>query len=90
MYDDDKDITYLFSVKASRMKRKNSQVIELIKNAVRDQKQKELAKQTVPGGNMRPPTDSPYTIEQLGEVLGIYEDCMEKRATIALTIHELM
>ena len=39
---------------------------------------------------MRPPTDSPYTIEQLGEVLGIYEDCMEKRATIALAIHELM
>ena len=90
MYDDDNDITYPFSVKASRMKRKNSQVIELIKTAVRDQKRKELAKQKVPGGNMRPPTDSPYTIEQLGEVLGIYEDCREKRATIALAIHELM
>ena len=90
MYDDENDKTYPFSVKASRMKRKNSQVIELIKTAVRDQKQKELAKQKVPGGNMRPPTDSPYTIEQLGEVLGIYEDCMEKQATIALAIHELM
>ena len=90
MYDDENDKTYPFSVKASRMKRKNSQVIELIKTAVRDQKQKELAKQKVPGGNMCPPTDSPYTIEQLGEVLGIYEDCMEKRATIALAIHELM
>ena len=90
MYDVDKDITYPFSVRASRMKRKNSHVIELIKTAVRDQKLKEVAKQTVPGGDMRPPTESPYTIEQLGEVLGIYEDCMEKRATIALTIHELM
>ena len=58
MYDDDKDITYPFSVKASRMKRKNSQVIELIKTAVRDQKRKELAKQTVQGGNMRPPLNS--------------------------------
>ena len=38
MYDDDKDISYPFSVKASRMKRKNSQVIELIKKAVKDQK----------------------------------------------------
>ena len=90
MYDVDKDITYPFSVRASRMKRKNSHVIELIKTAVRDQKLREVAKQRVPGGDIRPPTDSPYTIEQLGEVLGIYEDCMEKRATIALTIHELM
>ena len=90
MYDDDKDITYPFSVKASRKKRNNSQVIELIKEAVRDHKRKELAKQRVPGGKMRPPTDTPYTIEQLGEVLGVYEDCMEKQATIALAIHELM
>ena len=29
-------------------------------------------------------------LEQLGEVLGIYKDCMEKQATIALAIHELM
>ena len=52
MYDVDNDITYPFSVKASRMKRKNSHVIELIKTAVRDRKRKELAKQTVPGGDM--------------------------------------
>ena len=70
--------------------RNSSQVIELIKEAVRDQKRKELAKQRVPGGKMCPPTDTPYTIEQLGEVLGIYEDCMEKQATITLAIHELM
>ena len=31
MYDDDKDVTYPFAVKASRKKRNNSQVIELIK-----------------------------------------------------------
>ena len=90
MYDIDNDITYPFSVRASRMKRKNSRVIELIKTAVRDQKIREVAKQTVPGVGMRPPADRPYTIEQLGEVLGIYEDCMEKRATIAMSIHELM
>ena len=90
MYDDDKDITYPFSIKASRKKRNNSQVIELIKEAVRDHKCKQLAKLKVPGGKMRPPTDTPYTIEQLGEVLGVYEDCMEKQATIALAIHELM
>ena len=90
IYDDDKDVTYPFSVKASREKRNNSQVIELIKEAVRDHKHKELAKQRVPGGKMRPPTDTPYTIEKLGEVLGIYKDCMEKQATISLAIHELM
>ena len=90
MYDIDNDITYPFSVRASRVKRKNSRVIELIKTAVRDHKIRELAKQTVPGVGMRPPADRPYTIEQLGEVLGIYEDCMEKRATIAMSIHELM
>ena len=90
IYDEDKDITYPFSVKASRKKRNNSQVIELIKQAVRDHKRKELAKQRVPGGKMRPPTDIPYTIKQLGEVLGIYEDCMEKQVTIALAINELM
>ena len=90
MYDIDNDITYPFSVRASRVKRKNSRVIEVIKTAVRDQKIRELAKQTVPGVGMRPPADRPYTIEQLGEVLGIYEDCMEKRATIAMSIHELM
>ena len=90
MYDDDNDKTYPFSVKASRKKRNNSQVIELIKEAVRDHKRRELARQRVPGGKIRPPTDTPYTIEQLGEVLGIYEDCMEKQATITLAIHELM
>ena len=40
MYDEDKDITYPFSVKDSRKKRNNSQVIELIKEAVRDHKRK--------------------------------------------------
>ena len=90
MYDDDKDITYPFSVKASRKKRNNSQVIKLIKEAVRDRQRKELAKQRVPGGKLRPPTDTPYTIEQLGDILGIYEECMEKLATITLAIRELM
>ena len=49
MYDDDKDITYPFSVKASRMKRKNSQVIELIKTAVRDQKTQGTSQANSPG-----------------------------------------
>ena len=90
MYDDDNDVSYPFSVKASRKKRNNSQVIELIKEAVRDRQRKELAKQRVPGGKIRPPTDTPYTIEQLGDILGIYEECMEKQATITLAIRELM
>ena len=47
LYDDDKDVTYPFSVRASR---KNSYVIELIKEAVQDRKRKDLAKQRVPEG----------------------------------------
>ena len=90
MYDDDKDVTYPFSVKASRKKRNNSQVIELIIEAIRDRQRKELAKQRVPGGKLHPPKDTPYTIEQLGDILGIYEECMEKQATITLAIRELM
>ena len=65
MYDDDRDITYPFPVKASRKKRNNSQVIELIKDAVLDHKHKELAKQRVPGGKMCPPTNIPYTSNNL-------------------------
>ena len=86
----DNDKTYPFSVKASRKMRDKSQVIELIKEAVRDHKHRELARQRVPGGRIRPPADTPYTIEQLGEILDIYEDCMEKQATITLANHELM
>ena len=90
MYDDDKDITYPFSVRASRKKRNNSKVIELVKEAIRDRQRKELAKQRIPGGKLHPPTDTPYTIEQLGDILGIYEECMEKQAMITLAIRELM
>ena len=90
MYDDEKDVTYPFSVKASRKKRNNSQVIELIKEAVQDHQRKELAKQKVPGGKICPVIDTPYSIKQLGDILGIYEECMEKQATITLAIHKLI
>ena len=50
MYDIDNDITYPFSVRASRMKRKNSRVIELIKTAVRDQKIRGSGQTNSPGG----------------------------------------
>ena len=90
IYDDDKDVTYPFSVRASRKKRQNSYVIELIKEAVQDRKRRDLAKQRVPGGYLHPVTDTPYTLAQLGDILGVYEECMEKQATIALANHELM
>ena len=73
MYDDDKDVTYPFNVKASRKKRNNSHVMELIKEAVRDRKRKDLAKQKVPGGKLRPVTDTPYTRPNLVT----YRGCMK-------------
>ena len=90
MYDDDKDVTYPFNVRAFRKKRNNSYVIKLIKEAVQDRKCKDLAKQRVPGGKLRPVTDTPYTLAQLGDILGVYEECIEKQATITLANHELM
>ena len=56
MYDDDKDITYPFSVKASRKKRNNSQVIELIKEAVRDKRRASSTPNPASNSPRLPPT----------------------------------
>ena len=85
-----KNVTYPFSVRASRKRRKNSNVLNLIKGAEQEHIRKDLEDQTVPGENLRPVTDTPYITAQLGDLLGIYEECMAKQAKISLAIHDLM
>ena len=88
IYDTENDTCFPF-VSASRYERDNSEVIQLIKTAVYEQKQKEMDEQNIPGEQLPLLKDVPYNAAELGDVLSIYEELCQRQGEIILEIHNL-
>ena len=78
-----------FPIKATREPVDNSVIITAIRAFMREHNEKYWRETYIPGADIQAPTDTPYSITVLGEIMTIYEEVCNKQASINLEIFRL-